>query len=216
MIRVLIAEDHHMVRQSLRLLIEKASDIRVIGEAKDGLEAIEQARRLRPDVLVMDIKMPHLDGIETAQRLRKMNIPVVFLTQYNDAALVQKARQSGGQGYVLKHAEGEDLLEAIRVVSRGGEYFSERVTACAPMKKPDPYSNPDDISDPSTVLTPREREVLQLVVEGCKNSEIAERLQITLKTVEKHRKNMMEKLRVKNLPELFRVALKYGLIDLER
>ena len=216
MIRVAIADDHHLVREGIRALLEKADDIQVVGEAVDGVEAVELVERLGPDVLVMDIAMSRLNGVEAVERIRDLGAPtqVVILSMYSDEALVHQALQNGAKAYLLKGSVSEELLLAIRAASRGATYLSPAVsetfladmlTAQASARKLDPIGK----------LTSREREILQLIGEGHTNSAIAELLGISMKTVERHRTNLMSKLNVRNLVGLVRVAIKHGLIQLD-
>lgn len=216
MIRVVVAEDHHLVRQGIRALIEKASDMEVIGEATDGNEAVELVSALTPDVLVLDIAMPHLNGIQAIEKLRPMSLStqVVILSMYSDSILVQQALQTGVKGYLLKDSVTEELLLAIRAASRGATYLSpaisNKLVADVLVSQTDP-----EIVDPYTMLTQREREVLQLIAEGHTNNTIAKIMNISVKTVERHRTNLMSKLDVHNLVELIRFAIKHKLILLD-
>ncbi|MBU1878728.1 MAG: response regulator transcription factor [Chloroflexi bacterium] len=216
MIRVVVADDHHVVRQGLRALLEKADDIQVVGEAADGQEARELVQRLAPDVLVMDIAMPRLDGIQATQQIQHLGATthVVILSMYSDRSLVRQALRNGARGYLLKHAVAEELLLAVRAVSRGESYLSSQVLGPivsdslalhAAAAEPGPFEQ----------LTPREREVLQLIAEGHTNNAIAEIWQVSVKTVEKHRANLMAKLDVHDIAGLVRIAIKHGLVFLD-
>jgi DNA-binding NarL/FixJ family response regulator len=216
MIRILLAEDHSMVRAGLRALLERANDIHVTGEASNGQEAIEKTLELKPDVLVMDIMMPRLNGIQAAEQIRSMKLPVkiILLSMYSEESLVHQALQSGVKGYVLKTSAGEELLQGIRAVAQGETFLSAMistiVTESALRPKIPQSSNPLDL------LSPREKEILQLIAEEHTSGEIGSLLFISEKTVEKHRANMMEKLRVRNLAGLVRLAVKHGIIDKDR
>jgi len=213
MIRILIAEDHLMVRAGIRALLERARDIEVVGEAADGFEAVEMAVELTPNVLLMDIMMPHLNGIQAADRVRRYKLPVnvLLLSMYADAGLVRQALQSGVFGYVLKTSVSDELLEAVRAVSRGKMYLSEPVSSivaeCAPSTRF------GDADRPLDTLSPREKEILQLIAEEHTSAEIAGMLFISEKTVEKHRSSLMEKLNIHSLAGLVRFAIKEGLVD---
>ena len=214
MIRVLIAEDHLMVRAGIRALLEKAGDIHVMGEASNGQEAFELVEKLVPDVLVMDIMMPRLNGIQAAENIRKLNLStrILLLSMYSDEGLIYQALQSGVRGYVLKSSVSDELLWAVRAVASGKTYLSSQVSDIIVEKSVNPRILGQD-HDPLSNLSPREKEVLQLIAEEHTSSEIAKMLFISEKTVEKHRASLMEKLNVRNLAGLVRFAIKYRLVD---
>ena len=216
MIRVVLADDHHLVRQALRALLEKAGDIEVVGEAADGAEALDLVQRLLPDVLVLDIAMPHLNGLEAVGRLRSLEVKTraLILSMYADDILVRQALRNGAKGYLLKRAVTEELLLAVRAVSRGDTFLCPEVAG--------PVLNglvdaPLPIRDlgPLDQLTSREREVLQLVAEGHTNRAIAIHLHLSEKTVEKHRGHLMAKLSVHDTAALVRLAIRHGLVALD-
>ena len=213
MIRVLLAEDHHIVRQGLRALLEKTDDIEVIGEADDGQVAVTLSQQLLPDVLVMDLQMSQLNGIQAMLQLRTLDCPTQFiiLSMYGDETLVRQAMRSGARGYVLKRAATDELLLAIRAASRGETYLSPAVTG--PILA-DVLAHPSASPAARGVdrLSDREYQVLQMIAEGQTNSEIAKRLQIAVKTVEKHRGSLMAKLQVHSVAGLMRIAMQHGLI----
>jgi DNA-binding NarL/FixJ family response regulator len=213
MIRILLAEDHSMVRAGLHALLERASDINVVGEASNGQEAIDLTVELKPDVLVMDIMMPRLNGIQAAEKIRDMKLPVnvLLLSMYSDEGLVHQALQSGVKGYVLKTSVSEELLQAIHTVVHGETYLSTVISSIVTERALRPHTSPSN--DPLNTISPREKEILQLIAEEHTSSEIGKLLFISEKTVEKHRANLMEKLHVRNLAGLVRLAIKYGLID---
>jgi len=215
MIRVLLADDHHLVRQALRALLEKADGIEVVGEAEDGRQAAKLARRLNPDVAVLDVAMPILNGIQAAERIRRLRLPtrVVILSMHKDEALVRRALRSGAHGYLLKNAVSEELLLAIRAAVRDEIYLSPAIsrTVVEDLLTAGAIAEPVDAFNQ---LTQREREVLQLIAEGHTNSEIAKLLAISVKTVEKHRANLMSKLDVHDVAGLVRIAVKHKLIFL--
>jgi DNA-binding NarL/FixJ family response regulator len=215
-IRVIVADDHHLVRQGIRALLEKADDIEVVGEAADGQEAVELVKRLAPDVLVMDIAMPRLNGNQAVGRVRTLGAAtqVVMLSMYSDETLVRQALRNGAKGYLLKRSVTEELLLAIRAASRGEIYLSPAISGSIVAGFLTLHTD-TDASSPFERLTPREREVLQLISEGHTNSAIAQVLRISVKTVEKHRANLMSKLNVHDLAGLIRVAIKHGLIFLD-
>ena len=213
MIRVLLVEDHAMVRAGLRALLERAGDIHVLGEASNGQEAIEMTRELKPDLVLMDIMMPRLNGIQAAEQMREMKLPVniLLLSMYSDEGLIRRALQSGVKGYVLKTAVSEELIRAIHAVARGETYLSLEVSTLVLEDTVHPRRTESD--DPLDQLSPREKEILQLIAEGLTSMKIAESLSISEKTVEKHRASLMEKLNVHNLAGLVRLAVKYRLVD---
>ena len=215
MIRVVIADDHNLVRQGIRALLEKAPDIEVVGEAEDGVEAVELAQSTLPDVVVMDISMPRLNGTQATQRIRGLRLPtkVVILSMYAEETLVRQALRFGAQAYVLKRAVADELLLAIRAATNGDTYLSPPI-AGAILKEFLASSPVTEESSAYDRLTPREQEVLQLVGEGRKNQEIAKALVVSVKTVEKHRASLMSKLDIHDLAGLVRVAVKQGLISL--
>ena len=215
MIRVLLADDHHLVRQALRALLEKTGGIEVVGEAEDGRQAVKLTQRLTPDVTVLDVAMPNLNGIQATERIRRLRVPtrVVILSMHKDESLVRRALRSGAHGYLLKSAVSEELLLAVRAAVRDEIYLSpsisrkvveDSLTAEATSESTDAFDQ----------LTQREREVLQLIAEGHTNNEIAKLLVISIKTVEKHRANLMSKLDVHDIAGLVRIAVKRKLIFL--
>lgn len=213
MIRVLLAEDHQVVRHGLRALLEKTDDIEVVGEADDGQAALDSVQRLAPDVLVLDIGMPRLNGIQaTAQvRTRYPGTRVVILSMYSDETLVRQALRSGADAYVLKRSATEELLLAIRDASRAEMFLSppiSRSIVAEFLTQPAPSAEAQLFAQ----LTAREHQVLQLVAEGQTNNEIAGIMRLSVKTVEKHRASLMAKLAVHDVATLIRRALKHGLI----
>ena len=213
MIRVLIAEDHLMVRAGIRALLEKAGDIHVLGEASNGQEAIEMVEKLQPDVLIMDIMMPRLNGIQAAENMRgsRYRTHILLLSMYSDESLVHQALQSGVRGYVLKSSVSDELLWAVRAVAAGKTYLSSPISEIVVESALSP--RPIAGNDPISSLSPREKEILQLIAEEHTSGEIAKLLFISEKTVEKHRARLMEKLNVRNLAGLVRLAIKYRLVD---
>ncbi len=216
MIRAVIADDHHLVRQGIRALLEKAGDIEVVGEAADGQQAIELVQHLLPDVLVIDIAMPRLNGVEAVARIRALGVKTraLILSMYSDETLVRQALRNGASGYLLKRAISEELLLAVRAVSRGEAFLSPEVSGPLLAKLLDGQPDSAD-ADPLSRLTPREREVLQLVAEGNTNGEIAQSLNLSEKTVEKHRASLMAKLCLHDTAGLVRAAIRLGLIRLD-
>lgn len=214
MIHVLIAEDHLMVRAGIRALLEKAGDIHVVGEASNGQEAVELVEKHNPDVLIMDIMMPRLNGIQAAENIRKLKLStrILLLSMYSDEGLIYQALQSGVKGYVLKSSVGDELLWAVRAVASGKTYLSSQVSEIMVENAVNPHAHGQK-HDPLSNISPREKEILQLIAEEHTSSEIAKLLFISEKTVEKHRTSLMEKLNVRNLAGLVRFAIKYRLVD---
>ncbi len=215
MIRVMIVEDHHLVRQGLRALLEKADDIQVIGEAKDGQEAVEMSERLTPDVIVMDLAMPRMNGTQATERIRALKLPsqIVILSMYSDETLVRQALRSGAKGYLLKQSVTEELLLAVRAACRGETYLSSAVSGSILANALNPQETE---SEPFDRLSAREQQVLKLVAEGRTNNAIAQIMNVSVKTVEKHRSSLMTKLNVHDMASLVRVAMKHGLIFLDQ
>ncbi|MDW7711111.1 MAG: response regulator transcription factor [Deferrisomatales bacterium] len=216
MIRVIVADDHHLVRQGICALLDKAPDMEVVGEAEDGMAALELVRRTPPDILVLDLAMPRMNGIQTIERVQALGgrTRVVVLSMYSDETLVRQAIRSGAAGYLLKRSVTEELLLAIRAATRGETYLSPSVSRVLveAVRQEGTGHKGQVLLDR---LTPRERQVLQLVAEGCSNGEIGNTLGVSKKTVEKHRGNLVAKLGVKDLASLIRIALKQGVIFLE-
>jgi two-component system response regulator NreC len=216
MIRTLIADDHNLVRQGIRALLEKADDIRVVGEAEDGQEALDLAKQLKPDVIVMDHSMPRLNGTQATERIRAERLPsqVIILSMHSDEALVRQALRSGAKGYLLKWSVFEELLLAIRAACRGETFLSSQLSGVFLADVLAQHSDPDKGS-PYGRLSTREIEVMKLIAEGCTNNAIAQAMHISAKTVEKHRGSLMAKLEVHDTAALVRLALKHGLIFID-
>ena len=209
---VLIADDHGIVREGLRRLLEAEEDLSVCGEAADGREVLEMVERHRPDCVVLDITMPRLGGLETLERIRRKHerIRVVLLSVHSDPPFIQSAVSLGADGYVLKHGRASEVLAAVRAVLSGGNYFSPPVAKEIVEQLRDPKK---DASEPFTLLSSREREVLHLIAEGLSAKEVASELEISTKTVEAHRTSLMRKVGVRKATELVRYAVKHGLIE---
>ena len=208
MIRVIIVDDHHLVRQGLRQLLEREFDIHVIAEASDGQDAVDTVGRFRPDVVVMDVEMPGINGIEATDRIRTEypGIQVVMLSMHSDPVLIRQAFDRGARGYVLKKSIGVELVKAIRTVCRGVTYHSLSIEQSEYAVEQPSRSTPPQ-------LTVREREVLRLIAAGNTNQQVAETLRISIKTVEIHRSNLMAKLGTHSLPDLIRTAIRLGLVE---
>lgn len=213
-IRVLIVDDHAILREGVRALLQLHPDFEVAGEASDGTEAIEAVGRLDPDVVLMDIAMPGLGGIEAALEMKKRGYRarILILSQYEDREYVRRLLKAGVSGYVLKKSAGAALANAIRAVHGGGLVLDPQVARTA-MEEGNP-SAPGG-ADPYDALTDREKQVLKLVAEGRSNKEVAEVLGISVKTAMSHREHVMEKLGVHNRTELVRFAIKKGVIRVD-
>ena len=210
-IRVLVADDHTMIRQGLVSLLRSSADFELVGEAADGHEAVEMARAARPDVVVLDISMPRMGGLEASRRIRK-ELPktrVLILTMHDDEEYVLRTGRGGAAGYVVKDGAASELLAAIRAVSAGQGYFGPPAARALAASYEQGRDRPDD---PYERLTPREREVFQLLVEGKTNAQVAEVLFISPKTVDNHRTRLMERLGVHSTAELVRFAARRGLL----
>ena len=216
MIRIVVADDHHIVRRCIVSLIETKDGMEVVGEAADGHEAVRQIRKKRPHVAIVDIKMPSMHGIEVTGQVQKLDIDtkVVILSAYYDNTSVRRALENGARGYVLKDGEPEELMIAIRSAHEGVTYLSPSI---AQIIVPEYLQNApsNEALTVSDRLTPREREILQLTVEGHTNRAIAKLLHVSPKTVEKHRTELMKKLEATNLPELVLTAAKHRLVYFE-
>jgi len=211
MIKVMIADDHAIVRAGLRALIAAESSLLLVGEASGGVEAIELARQLQPDVLILDLSMPDLDGISITRRIKQEfnNINVLILTVHEDEALVKEAIRCGASGYIIKNAAESELISAIKIILRGDMYVDPSVLRSLI----DETNKPSNSTAEFEPLTPREIEVLRLIVQGNTNRQIANELQISVRTVEGHRANLSEKLGLHSRVELVRYAKNHKLID---
>lgn len=215
MIRIIIAEDHNLVRQGIRALLERSGEVQVVAEAATGQEAVLLTEKHKPDVVVLDLSMPRLDGAQAAERILDMGLPtqIIILSMHADTTMVQQLLRRGVKGYLLKDAVSDELMLAVRSVSQGKMFLSPTISDTVMTML---LSSPDTTAGSTAdLLTAREREVLQLVAEGHTNSSIAETLHISIKTVEKHRANVMTKLEVNDLASLIREGIKQGLILLD-
>jgi len=208
-IKILLADDHTIVRQGLKLILAAHADLEVIGEAANGREAVELAQKLKPDMVLMDVAMPELNGIEATRRMVAANsrLKVLVLSMHKEAVYVREILRAGARGYILKDAIDTELLNAVRSVAKGDGYISPAVSGALL----NDYRK--DVTDPVDLLSGREREVLQLIAEGKTNKEIATRLNLSVYTVDSHRGKIMEKLNLHSTGELVRFAIKHGLAD---
>ncbi len=209
MIKILLADDHALVRQGFKMILGAQSDMQIVGEAGNGREAVELAEKLQPDLVVMDVTMPELNGIEATRRLATVapRARVLALSMHKDAVYVREILRAGARGYLLKDSVDADLLAAVRSVAKGEGYLSPGVSDAVLTD----YRK--HVTDPLDLLTTREREVLQMIAEGKTNKEIATLLNLSVYTVEAHRGRIMEKLNLHSTGELVRFALRSGLID---
>jgi DNA-binding NarL/FixJ family response regulator len=207
--RILLADDHAVVRQGFKMILEAQSDMEIVGEAGNGREAVELAEKLRPDVVVMDVAMPELNGIEAARRLvdTMPHAKVLALSMHKDSVYVREILRAGARGYLLKDSVAADLVAAVRAVASGQSWLSPAVSNAVL----DDYRR--HVTNPIDLLTSREREVLQMLAEGKTNKEIAGVLNLSVYTVDAHRGRIMEKLNLHSINELVRFAVRNGLID---
>jgi DNA-binding NarL/FixJ family response regulator len=208
-IRILLADDHAVVRQGFKMILAEQPDMEIIGEAGNGREALALAESLKPDIVVMDVAMPELNGIEATRRMRE-SVPqarVVALSMHKDSVYVREILRAGARGYLLKDSVAADLVSAVRSVARGEGYISPQVSNAVL----DDYRR--HVTNPVDTLTSREREVLQMLAEGKTNKEIAVILNLSVYTVDAHRGRIMEKLNLHSINELVRFAVRNGLID---
>jgi DNA-binding NarL/FixJ family response regulator len=210
-IRVLLAEDHALVRSGLHALLQRMPDVEVVGEAGDGREAVALAEQLHPDVILMDISMPLLNGIEATRRVTAQmpRVRVIMLSVHSSEEYVAQALTAGAAGYVLKGADTAELELGIRAVAAGHSYLTPAVSR----QVIDEYVSRVSARAPQSVLTPRQREVLQLIAEGKTSKDVANLLGVSLKTVETHRSQLMRRLGLHDIPALVRYAIREGLIS---
>ncbi len=212
-IRILLADDHHILRDGLRLLLERQSGFEVVAEAADGRDAVRQAQQSCPDVVIMDIAMPELNGIEATRCIKERceGTAVIILSMYYDESYVVRALRAGARGYLLKDSLKNDLIAAVRAVVQGQSHFSPKVSQ---LLQEDYFRELTDKQkeDSFELLTPREREILQLAAEGKSNKDIANLLNLSLYTVDTHRSRILHKLNLHSVPELILYAVRKGII----
>lgn len=212
-IRILLADDHNIMRKGLRLLLERQPEFEVVGEASDGRQTLEEAAATNPDIVILDIAMPLLSGIEVAERINTMlpETAIVILSMHSDEGYVLRALKAGARGYLLKDSAEDDLIHAIHAVSEGKAFFSPEISKMLAedfVREVRARGSEDSYE----LLTSREREILHLLAEGKSNKDIAELLNLSVYTVESHRKNLQGKLNVHSLAELILYAVRKGLI----
>lgn len=211
--RILLADDHVVMRAGLRMILEKHEDLVVAGEADDGRQAVAIADQLQPDIVVMDIAMPNLNGIDAARQIvaKHPRIAIVFLSMNSDETYVLRALKSGAKAYLLKDSAEADLIEAVRSVRQGKSYFSPAVSKTL-LEDYARQLQQRGMEDSYELLSMREREVLQLIAEGKSNKEVANLLNLSLHTVETHRTHILQKLNLHSAPELILYAVRKGII----
>ena len=214
-VRVLIADDHKIVREGLRALIEKHEKMEVVAEAETGLEAVRLTGKLQPDVVIMDLGMPQMNGIEATREITAGNqrIKVIALSMHSDKRFVLQMLKAGASGYLLKDSAFEELITAIKTVTSNQSYLSPKITDVVLKEYLQTVSRGD--ASAFSVLTHREREVLQMLAEGKSTKEIAASLNVSVKTVETHRQQIMDKLKIRSVAELTKYAIREGLTSLE-
>jgi two-component system, NarL family, response regulator NreC len=213
-VTIIVVDDHPIVRQGLRHLLETESEFRVVGEAEDGIEALQLVEQIKPDVLVLDMMMPSLNGLEVLRRIKKSS-PVtrtIILSMQSADAYVLESLKNGAVGYVLKETGPSELVNAVRQVVQGNQYLSAKLSE---RLKTSSHKMMDTSSDAYETLTAREREILQMTVEGRTSHEIGEKLTISPRTIEVHRSNFMNKLGLHNQAELIRFAIKRGILQMD-
>jgi len=215
-IRVVLADDHVFVRDGIKSLLENEANIEVVGEAIDGADALEVVASSKPDLLIADIRMPNLTGIELVEKLRSENnnVKIIMLSMHESEEYVLKSIKAGADGYLLKGSSKEEFLKALHTVAAGGKYFSGDISSIliSQLTNSATSSEPKQNLAEDTMITKREKEILTLLLSGKGNKEIAEALEISKRTAEVHRFNLMKKLKVKNLIELSNKATEYSLL----
>ncbi len=214
-IKIIIADDHTIFRQGLRMLLAQEDDMEVVGEAADGIEALELAKKHNPDIILLDIAMPNMDGVQVAGKIKKSlpRIKIIVLTSYSDDQFLYEFLKLGVSGFVLKDSASQELIYSIRKSHEGMVFFDPSVSKKVMEKFTQVSGGKSDFVNYGK-LSDREKEVLRLVAEGCATKEVAEKLYITPKTVENHRANIMKKLNIRDRTGLTKYALRLGLIDL--
>ena len=218
MIGIFLADDHTIVRDGLRMLIEAQADMLVVGEAGDGSRALQQIVTIQPDVAVLDISMPELGGLEVCRQIRARtpNTQVVILSMHGTSSYVVEALTAGAKGYLVKTSAGRRVVDAIRTVHRGQRYLDpEILDAVVEFSLQHKSGQTGELEDRLALLSDREKQILAMLADGQTNIEIASTLKISIKTVESHRSSIMKKLELENIPDLVKFAIRHGLIDID-
>lgn len=215
-IKVFLADDHAIVREGLKLLLEVEADIQVVGTAENGRDALRQVNKLHPDIVIMDISMPELNGIDAAKQILEQSpsTKIIILSMHSASEHIFRALKAGVKGYLLKESAGVEVVQALRAVQKGGRYLSQKISNQVINNYLEKREE-NEPENPVARLSPRELEILQLVVEGKSSADIAKTVFLSPKTVETYRSRLMRKLNVNDIPGLVKLAIKYGLITLE-
>lgn len=215
MIKILLADDHKLLLEGLKTILDKYNDIEVVGFASDGFEVVENSESLKPDIILMDISMPKLNGLDASKKILKTNpnIKIIMLSMHADRRYIQESLRIGARGYILKEAAGYELIKAIEIVRKGGYFFGKAIQNEILTEYLEMIQDKDIHSD--SPLSDREREVLQLVSEGNSTKDIASILNVSIKTIESHRKQIMDKLDLHSVAELTKYAIREGLTQLD-
>jgi DNA-binding NarL/FixJ family response regulator len=217
-ITLLLSDDHTVVREGLRLIVEKEIDIQVVGEATNGQQSVREAKRLKPSVVLQDLSMPLLNGLEAARQIAR-EVPsarVLILSGYSDDAYIERAVEAGAAGYLMKETAGDDLLRAIREIASGNAFFSPPVARRILKQWQEKLPNGSSGETRTPKLTSRQTEILQLIAEGYATKQIADLLFLSVKTVEKHRQDLMNTLNIHNIASLTRYAVSSGVVETNR
>ncbi|MEM7373733.1 MAG: response regulator transcription factor [Bacteroidota bacterium] len=209
-IKVYLVDDHQIILDGLTALLKEIPDIEVIGEANSGTELLHRLAWQSPDIIIIDVDMPQMDGKEATLQVKKKHpdVQLIALSMHHDHGIIQAMTRAGASGYLLKNTSQEEMITAIRKVYQGGTYFSSELAQSLLQQ----HSTPSPTPISPAILTKREREILQLIAEGCSNTEIGAQLHISHRTVDTHRTNLMRKLEVKNIAGLIRFAFRHGLV----
>ena len=213
---ILLVDDHEIIIDGIKAMLEKEKDIKIVGEANNGIEAIEKVQSLKPDIVLMDISMPELNGIEATKSIKKeyQDTKILMLTQHESKEYVLQVMKAGADGYLLKNSKKEELLNAINTVTVGKKYLCNRISALMLDEILDDSVKDNDNEKPEQNLTKREIEIIKLLANDLSNHQVSDELNISLRTVETHRRNLMQKLNLKSAVALVRFAIKNNMIDL--